>query len=107
MRSLPRPKSSMNPILSACEVGMEACEEHHFQGLQLRHLVKSSEEVKVLKFDRESEDGGLTECWLTAICSGSPHFVSHMVKVYRRAAQLFYGSETGDPRMPGSTASRP
>ena len=28
------------------EVGLEACEEHHFQGLQLRHLVKSSTDVK-------------------------------------------------------------
>jgi len=68
------------------EVGMEACQEHHFQGLQLRHLVKSSTEVKVLKFDKESQDGHITECWLNALCAGSPHFVTHLVKVYRRDA---------------------
>ncbi|CAK9021409.1 unnamed protein product [Durusdinium trenchii] len=75
------------------EVGLEACEEHHFQGLQLRHLVKSSEEVKVLKFDKESEGGHITECWLDAICAGSPHFVSHLVKVYRRDAWEYHDAK--------------
>ncbi|CAJ1385531.1 unnamed protein product [Effrenium voratum] len=73
-------------IVMFAEVGMEACEEHQFQGLQLRHLVKTSIEVKVLRFDKEGQDGHITECWLQALCAGSPHFVNHLVKVYRRDA---------------------
>ncbi|CAE7640942.1 dnaJ [Symbiodinium microadriaticum] len=70
------------------EVGREACEEHHFQGLQLRHLVKSSS-VQVLKFERELEEGRVTECELQALCTDSAHFVNHLVKVHRRDAWEF------------------
>eukprot|EP00931_Biecheleriopsis_adriatica_P089313 TRINITY_DN63466_c0_g1_i1.p1 TRINITY_DN63466_c0_g1~~TRINITY_DN63466_c0_g1_i1.p1 ORF type:complete len:319 (-),score=86.53 TRINITY_DN63466_c0_g1_i1:30-938(-) len=68
------------------KVGMEACEENHFQGLQLRHLVRTSGEVKVLKFDAEKEDGRITECKLEALCMDSKNFVNHLVKVQRRDA---------------------
>ncbi|CAE7543641.1 unnamed protein product [Symbiodinium natans] len=73
----------LEAIAMFAEVGREACEEHHFQGLQLRHLVKSSN-VQVLKFERELEEGRVTECELQALCMDSPHFLNHLVKVYRR-----------------------
>jgi hypothetical protein len=77
------------------KVGMEACEEHHFKGLQLRHLVRTSAEVKVLKFETEKDEGRITECRLEALCLDSKSFVNHLVKVYRRDAWEYQEAEEG------------
>jgi len=71
------------------KVAMEACEEHHFKGLQLRHLVRTCETVKVLKFESETEDGTKTETRLEALCMDSKNFVNHLVKVHRKEAWEF------------------
>ena len=75
--------------------------------------------LQVLKFEKESEDGHITECWLDAVCAGlswawcchtllavpgvvvsgagSPHFVSHLVKA--SPARRVFNSAQGLSRL--------
>ncbi|CAE8706506.1 unnamed protein product, partial [Polarella glacialis] len=72
-------------VLVFAKIGMEACEEHHLKGLQLRHMAKTSGEVRALQFEPEvSADGFTTESWVSGLCMDSPHFVNHLVKIHRK-----------------------
>lgn len=65
------------------KVGKEACEQNPLPAMQLRNLVKESQEIKVLVFNKDSEGdtGRVLECWMEATCA------DHFIKVFRRDAE--------------------
>jgi len=78
--------SGEEAIRSFSVLGLEACEQHHLRAIQLRHLVKSSSQVKVLTWTREEPKDTkeqIVEIRVTGLCSGKLG-EDHLVKIYRR-----------------------
>eukprot|EP00416_Gambierdiscus_australes_P019721 CAMPEP_0171071558 /NCGR_PEP_ID=MMETSP0766_2-20121228/10389_1 /TAXON_ID=439317 /ORGANISM="Gambierdiscus australes, Strain CAWD 149" /LENGTH=275 /DNA_ID=CAMNT_0011528107 /DNA_START=28 /DNA_END=855 /DNA_ORIENTATION=- len=69
-------------VLALAKVGAEACEKHHVQAIQLRHMVRTSAEVR-LKVRRREQQGQL-ECWFDALCCDPSTGSDHIVRIYRR-----------------------
>ena len=66
------------------KIGREACDENHLAAVQLRHLVKSASDVKVVITKEAGVD--FQECWGHALCVDGRSGSDHIVKIYRKDA---------------------
>merc|ERR1739848_241321 len=69
-------------LTNFAKLGREACDENHLAAVQLRHLVKSSSEVKVVL--QKACEEHVQECWAHALCIDARTSSEHIIRIYRK-----------------------